>query len=180
MALDQLTVTKQDEPFSRVVGTVYRAIDPQYADALLAGSRFPGRYSRANEPTLYLSSSPQGVEAAMLAHAQTRPGDLTLVSLTVDAERIVDLRDEEALHASGITLADAIAPWQDIVEAGGTPSSWLVRDRLLELGATGLIDPSRKKPGLWHLTLFRWNRPGSPSVIPLEPIPNARSLPLPR
>lgn len=175
MALDQPTVTKQDEPFSHVVGTVYRAIDPRYADALLAGSRFPGRYSRASEPTLYLSSSPQGVEAAMIAHAHTRPGNLTIARLAVDAERIVDLRDAESLHAIGITLADAIAPWQAIVEAGGTPSSWMVRDRLLELGANGLIDPSRKRPGLWHLTLFRWNHPDSPIVMP---IPNELSLPI--
>ncbi|WP_368074223.1 hypothetical protein [Curtobacterium sp. SGAir0471] len=37
------------------------------------------------------------------------------------------------------------------------PTSWLVRDRLVALGADGLIDPSRKRPGLWHLVLFRWN-----------------------
>lgn len=31
----------------------------------------------------------------------------------------------------------------------------------------GLIDPSRKRPGLWHLTLFDWNRATKPSVRPL-------------
>lgn len=177
MAPDHLTVTKQDAPFSRVVGTVYRAIDPRYAGALLTGSRVPGRYSRAHEPTLYLSSSPQGVEAAMIAHAHARPGTLTIARLAVDAERIVDLRDAESLRASGVTLADAMAPWQALVDAGETPRSWLVRDRLQELGATGLIDPSRKKPGLWHLALFGWNHPGLPIVTPLGPIPNALSFP---
>ena len=31
-------------------------------------------------------------------------------------------------------------------------------------GADGLIDPSRKAPGLWHLVLFRWNVAGAPVV----------------
>jgi len=31
----------------------------------------------------------------------------------------------------------------------------------------GLIDPSRKGAGLWHLTLFDWNRATKPSVRPL-------------
>jgi RES domain-containing protein len=69
-----------------------------------------------------------------------------------------------ALQAVGIDLEDALAPWQAIVEAGGTPRSWTVRDRLIEVGANGLIDPSRKSPGLWHLVLFRWNVAGAPSA----------------
>ena len=65
---------------------------------------------------------------------------------------------------AGIQLSDALAPWQAIADAGGTPPSWVVRDRLIEIGANGLIDPSRKSPGLWHLVLFRWNVDGAPTV----------------
>jgi hypothetical protein len=36
---------------------------------------------------------------------------------------------------------------------------------LERLGAHGLIDPSRKQPHLWHLTLFDWNNPGAPCVL---------------
>lgn len=82
----------------------------------------------------------------------------------MEASGIVDLRDAAALQAAGVELADAIAPWQEIVAAGGTPPSWTVRDRLLAAGANGLIDPSRKSPGLWHLVLFRWNETDAPIV----------------
>ncbi|MBO9624870.1 MAG: RES domain-containing protein [Microbacterium sp.] len=145
-------------------GTFYRAVDPRFREFAIAGSRAAGRYSRAHEPTLYLSSSVDGVEAAMIAHKDARPADLEIVEIDVEASGIVDLRDAESLATLGIDLADAVAPWQDIAAAGGSPSSWAVRDRLLEAGANGLIDPSRKKPGLWHLVLFRWNEADAPTV----------------
>lgn len=145
-------------------GRFFRAIDPRFEDHAISGSRAAGRYSRTDEPTLYLSSSPEGVEAAMTAHRHERAADLELIELAVAATRIVDLRDPSALARLGVDLADAIAPWQDIVAAGGDPSSWAVRDRLVEAGANGLIDPSRKRPGLWHLVLFRWNEGDAPAV----------------
>lgn len=100
----------------------------------------------------------------MIAHQDARPAALEIVAIGVEASGIVDLRDANALEAAGIDLADAVAPWQDIAAAGGTPSSWTVRDRLLDAGANGLIDPSRKSPGLWHLVLFRWNEADAPIV----------------
>lgn len=145
-------------------GTFYRAIDPSFRECAIAGSRSAGRYSRANEPTLYLSSSVQGVEAAMIAHTDGRPVAFEIVEIDIEAFGIVDLRDANALEAAGIDLADAVAPWQDIAGAGGTPTSWTVRDRLTEVGANGLIDPSRQRPGLWHLVLFRWNEAEAPRV----------------
>ena len=73
------------------------------------------------------------------------------------------IRDPVVLMA-GVNLADAAAPWQDIVKNGGEPASWKIRRRLEGLGATGLIDPSRKRPGRWHLTLFRWDSVDAPRV----------------
>lgn len=145
-------------------GTFYRAIDPRFREFAIAGSGSAGRYSRANEPTLYLSSSVEGVDAAMIAHHDARSAALEIVEIDVDASGILDLRDAHAREAAGVDLADAVAPWQDIAAAGGTPSSWSVRDRLLEISANGLIDPSRKSPGLWHLVLFRWNEADAPVV----------------
>lgn len=147
-----------------ISGTFYRAIDPNFRDVAISGSRSDGRYSRAHEPTLYLSSSVEGVEAAMIAHNSARSVTREVVEVEVEASGIVDLRDSKALHVAGIDLADALAPWQDIVAAGGTPTSWKVRDRLREIGANGVIDPSRKRPGLWHLVLFRWNETDAPIV----------------
>lgn len=147
-----------------VSGTFYRAIDPQFRGTAIAGSRSAGRYSRPNQPTLYLSSSVEGVEAAMIAHKDDRAEELEIIELKVEASRIVDLRDVAALATLGITQAEAAAPWQEAARSGRTPPSWIVRDRLVALGANGLIDPSRKRPGLWHLVLFRWNLTDAPVV----------------
>lgn len=151
-----------------VRGTFYRAIDPEFREFAIAGSRSSGRYSRPDEPTLYLSSSAEGVDAAMIAHQQERAAALEIVEIDVEASGIVDFRDAAVLDRAGIDLADAMAPWHDVAASGGTPSSWMVRDRLIALGANGLIDPSRKRPGLWHLVLFRWNDGDAPIVTIAE------------
>jgi len=159
-------LTISGSPFTPAIrGTFFRAVDPRFREFAIAGSRSVGRYSRADEPTLYLSASVEGVEAAMVAHRDVRAETLEIVAIDVDAARIVDLRDPGTLDSIGIDLQDAVAPWQDIAAAGGTPGSWQVRDRLLEIGADGLIDPSRKSPGLWHLVLFRWNEDDAPTVV---------------
>lgn len=160
---------------SAVRGTFYRAVDPRFRELALAGSRSAGRYSRPDQPTLYLSASVEGVSAAMSAHLHARSSALEVLEVEVAATRIVDLRDVRARAASGVDLADAVAPWQDTVAAGGVPSSWTVRDRLVASGADGLIDPSRTRPGLWHLVLFRWNAGDAPTVRVLQD-PGAAAL----
>ncbi|WP_220036791.1 RES family NAD+ phosphorylase [Curtobacterium sp. MCBD17_021] len=139
-------------------------MDPRFRASAIGGSRTAGRYSRADEPTLYLSSSVEGGEAALLAHPEIRATAPVIVEVDVTASRIVDFRDPAARSAAGVDLEDATAPWQQIVADGGVPASWLFRDRLVAPGADGLIDPSRKRPGLWHLVLFRWNTDSAPDV----------------
>ena len=151
-----------------VDGIFYRAIDPVYRNTALAGSRGPARYSDSNQPTLYLSSSPEGVEAAMKSHHENRSNSLEIIKVKVIAGKIMDLRNVGALSAANIDVNDAIAPWQDIVRKGGIPSSWRVRNRLESLGIKGLIDPSRNTPGLWHLVLFTWNRDNTSQVRIIE------------
>ncbi|WP_446924688.1 RES family NAD+ phosphorylase [Klebsiella pneumoniae] len=143
---------------TEIDGIFYRAIDSAYREFALSGSRNPGRYSRGDQPTLYLSSSPEGVEVAMKSHSDNRSANLVIVKVRVVADKILDLRNANAVLAAGIDLKDATAPWQEIVNKGSEPSSWNVRNRLEALEVNGLIDPSRKAPGLWHLVLFSWNK----------------------
>ncbi len=154
-----------DDPLMRTVkGSFYRAVDPSYRFDALAGSRPAGRYSPPDVPTLYLSASREGVAAAMIAHTDNRTPDPEVLQFEVEADRIVDLRSHDALKSVGINPADAAADWQGAVVRGDSPPSWWVREALERLGAHGLIDPSRKRPQLWHLTLFKWNSEGTPSV----------------
>lgn len=155
--------------FCSVRGTFFRAVDPAFRLRALEGSRSAGRFSQPAAPTLYLSSSPEGVAAALLAHTDPESPPREVLAFDVAASRIADLRDGAAMAALGVDVEAAAAPWQDDVAAGQAPASWSVRERLVELGAHGLIDPSRKRPGLWHLTLFTWNAPGSPSVASSPP-----------
>jgi RES domain-containing protein len=145
-------------------GSFYRGVDPAHRAAALAGSRSAGRYSPPTVPTLYLSASPEGVAAAMIAYTGARNPTLDVLRFEVVADRIVDLRAHEPLRSIGIDPADAAADWQETVAAGGSPPSWRVRAALEQLGAHGLIDPSRRRPDLWHLVLFSWNRDGAPCV----------------
>jgi len=104
----------------------------------------------------------------MIAHNDVQPEAVEIVAIDVEASGIVNLRDVSAVKAVGIDLKDALAPRQRIAEGGGTPRSSTVRDRLIEVGANGLIDPSRKTPGLWHPVLFRWNVTDAPSARLLD------------
>ncbi|WP_261554037.1 RES family NAD+ phosphorylase [Frankia tisae] len=164
---------RESDLFVAVEGGFFRAVDPTYLDDALVGSRAAGRYSPPGRPTLYMSASPEGVNVAMIAHAADRASEPALIALSVTASRIVDLRDPVAREATGIDLVDTLAPWQELVASGGKPSSWHVREQLEGAGAAGLIDPSRRAPGLWHLVLFRWNRKGEPTVRRIAPGPAA-------
>lgn len=104
----------------------------------------------------------------MKSHSDNRSAKLEIVRVSVATDKIIDLRNAEALRAAGIDLNDAIAPWQEIVREGGVPRSWTVRNRLESSGIKGLIDPSRKAPGLWHLVLFRWNDDSRSHVYLIE------------
>lgn len=150
--------------FTRVEGVFHRSISAGHRDRVLDGSAQPGRYSRLNETSLYLSSSREGVEAAMTAHTRDGGPERVIVPVRVMADRIFDLRDLGACAKAGIDRDRAVADWQDIVRAGGEAPSWQVADAIRALGANGLIDPSRQVPGLWHLVLFRWNVPGGAEV----------------
>lgn len=83
-------MTDFDSAFAPPIrGIFYRAIDPDHREFAIAGSRSAGRYSRPHEPTLYLSSSTAGVEAAMLAHKDARAAELEIVEIEVEAPGIL-------------------------------------------------------------------------------------------
>ena len=154
--------------FITVEGIFYRAVDPAHLATSLAGSRAAGRHSSPAQPTLYLSATPEGVNAAMKAHRDARSAQLRTLRVEVFAQKVFDLRDADRRARAGISLEEATAPWQDRVAQGLRPSSWDVRDRLVALGAAGVIDPSRQSAGLWHLVLFAWNAQNAPTARLLD------------
>ena len=101
---------------------------------------------------------------ALIKHSAPGDPQRVTVAARVTATGILDLRDKHSCKQYGIDPEDAFGDWQAELAADRQPASWDVRHRAEALGAQGLIDPSRKRPGLWHLTLFRWNEPAAPTV----------------
>ncbi|PHQ70350.1 MAG: hypothetical protein COB93_05720 [Sneathiella sp.] len=83
-----------------------------------------------------------------------------MISYEVAHCALLDLRHPEA----AMIYAMARVPWQGTLALGEAPASWQAADHIRDLGHVGLIDPSRQSPGLWHITLLRWNEPGTPTV----------------
>ena len=122
--------------------------------------RPPARFNRLGQDALYLSPD---VESARVAIGQdVQDGDRPRVVLTFRVQDCVlfDLRSP----AAAALYAQACQPWRMRVAAGEEVPSWRVADDLRRDGHVGLIDPSRRRPGLWHIALFRWNDHGAPEV----------------
>lgn len=139
---------------------IVRADDPDIYLTRGAPDRPPARFNRQGQDALYLSPD---VESAKVAIGRdVREGDCPRSVLTYEVQRcrLFDLRSAEAQDIYSL----ACQPWRKLLAAGGEPSSWYAADHLRADGQIGLIDPSRRRPGLWHITLFRWNEPGAPGV----------------
>ena len=147
--------------FAAYSGPCWRAVMAGSEPAVLDGTGRAGRYNRPGEHSLYMSGSPQAVAAAMARYGEA---PRTVLRLWVEAERLVDMRDEEACAQLGVDASRTKEDWLVSLDAGGEPPSWRASDRARALGATGLIDRSRALPREWHLVLFRWNVSGGAEV----------------
>ena len=137
------------------------ADDPDIHLTRGAADRPPARFNRRGQDALYLSPD---IESARVAIGQdVKADDPPRVVLTFEVQRcaLLDLRNPEASDIYEL----ARQPWRKRLAAGGTPTSWRASDRLRKDGHVGLIDPSRRRPGLWHIALFRWNEPNAPGVL---------------
>jgi len=84
---------------------------------------------------------------------------------------VLDLRTEQAQDLLQASRDD----WRQAFRNGEVAQSWVVADKIRQLNCAGLIDPSRKNPQLWHVTLFRWNDADSPKVSMIG-LPTAISM----
>lgn len=90
-----------------------------------------------------------------------------LIHYEVQACQLVDLRHPNAEELRRLASQD----WQGALRNGDEPASWQVVDTLRESNEVGLIDPSRKNVGSWHVTLLRWNETDAPRVTRVgEPV----------
>ena len=123
-------------------------------------SRPPARFNRPGQDALYLS--PDATSAMVAIGQYIRPGepDRLLVEYELSPCTVLDLRHE----ADAALYDEARLPWLPALAEGAEPASWRISDFLRGEALAGLIDPSRRRPGLWALTLFGWNSPGAPTL----------------
>lgn len=154
-----------------ISGTFVKIAFASDASILLARGvphRPAARFNREGQDALYLSPDEESARVAIGEYVKVSDPQRILLRFDVTAARLVDLR-----HPNSASIyANACQPWQSAIAKGLCPPSWTAADELRQANEIGLIDPSRRRPGLWHITLFRWNEPGAPSVVDLgEPKP---------
>lgn len=156
---------------TEISGTFVRICNPEQIDLVLnRGSleRPEARYNRHGQDALYLAVNEEGARIAMRKYAKDIDTPLVLVQFEVEACRLVDLRHKDASDYQAL----AGQYWQDAIAKGAEPSSWQISDLLRSNQEIGLIDPSRKDPEKWHITLFRWNELAAPKVTMIgDPVP---------
>jgi RES domain-containing protein len=151
--------------FRPLTGRFWRAVFVGEEDYLLkpARGRF-GRWHYEGQPALYCSDDPEGCRVSINSFAKPNDPERRLFPIEVSADRIVDLCDETTRGSLGVSLSDIHAFWNEYLANGQVSPTWVISDQLRDLGAQGLLSPSRSKPHLTHLTLFSWNAPGCASV----------------
>ena len=153
-------------------GVVYRAHNPQWSWTPLSGEgarRHGGRFNRRGVPALYSSLTP--LTAILEAQPLGRPMQpLTLCAYEVDAEPVLDTRDEVERAAFGVTDSDLLCPaWEAEMLDGAVPSSQALADRLVAAGQAGMVVRSfAHGAGLEDLNFVLWTwGPERPSRVVL-------------
>ena len=143
-------------------GLFWRSVFIGQEAGLLAPARAPqGRWHHSNQRALYLSATPEGCRVALKAYLTPDDPPRGIYPIDVVCERVIDLRRQEVRDHLGVTLGDIHSFWATLHAKGQRPPTWHLSDRLRGMGLDGLLTPSRSRPDLTHLTVFRWNEGGS-------------------
>ena len=159
------------DTYTQISGVFVRICSADHIELALkrnAPERPEARYNRRGQNALYLAVNEESARVAMRKYAKDIDTPLFLVKYEVEACRLVDLRHQDLCDYKDLASQD----WQSAIEKGYDPTSWQVADLFRSNQEIGLIDPSRKDPEKWHVTLFRWNEIGAPKItIVSEPTP---------
>lgn len=143
-------------------GICYRAHDPGWAWQPTSGAGAAakgGRFNPVGTPALYLALTIEGMFLEMSHGFGHRFDPLTVCTYDVDVDGLVDLRTEKARKRAGVLLADIACPWAMDVASGKRPASWLLAERLIAGGASGILVPSLvrgARENMINLVLWKW------------------------
>lgn len=151
-----------DFALTEIGGTFVKIAFEQDVPILLnrnSPSRPAARYNRIGENALYLSVDEASARIAMKKYVRASDPPRVLIRYKIDPCQVSDIRSAND-HIRKLVSQD----WQAEQRMGKPPGSWTVADALRRANISGLIDPSRKNPQLWHLTMLNWNTPEAPAI----------------
>ena len=150
--------------------TLWRAFVPRWAHLPLSGAgaaRFGGRWNPVGAATIYAARELSTAWAEYNQGFVQHPALIARLELR-DA-RLADLTDESTLSGPGIGQEIHRCEWRAMLDAGRTPQTHLLRDRLMAEGFDGVVYPSFMSPGGTCVALWRWSKEGAPRLEATDP-----------
>lgn len=147
-------------------GRFYRIVFARDISRVLDGVRSPeGRFHHDRQRTIYMSPSPEAAAVAVNIYLKPDDPPRLIVPLLVSDAMVLDFRTPQVEQSLGLKWRETAVPWARQRAKGQPATSWRASDAARNAGADGMIYPSRTLPSRWHhLVLFRWNKPGGPSL----------------
>lgn len=150
--------------------TLWRAFVPRWAHLPLSGegaARFGGRWNPVGEPAIYAARE---LSTAWAEYNQGFVQHPALIArLELEGATLADLTQATALDRLGESAAIHRCEWRAEMDAGATPQTHLLRERLLGDGFDGVVYPSFMSPGGTCVALWRWNGEGEPTLRVVDP-----------
>jgi len=164
---------------THLTGLFYRMKFQHEADDILGPARAPhGRAHYPGQRALYLSRSPEGTVVASRIYVKPDDPVRCIFCLKVENATVIDLRDPIAANHYDIDTNLRLIDWKAYRDRQQYSPTWVLSDRIRELGFDGMLYASRSDPeNTVHLTLFKWNEPNAAQVsdtgdaIPWSPPP---------
>jgi RES domain-containing protein len=149
---------------------LWRAFVPKWAHAPLSGAgaaRFGGRWNPVGSPTIYaaleLSTAWAEYNQSFVQHPAL------IVRMELSGARLARLTEPADLEAAGLPPDIHETEWRDLLERGIAPPTHVARSRLLADGYDGVVYPSFMSRGGTCVALWRWNEPGAPGLVVIDP-----------
>lgn len=158
------------DPLPRANYTLWRAYVPRWSYLPLSGdgaARFGGRWNPVGAPTVYAACEMSTAWAEYNQGFVQHPA--LIAQLELKDAALADLTDKAVLEHLGFDAAVHSEEWRDIVDKGGVPRSYDLRQKLLADGFDGVIYPSFMSPGGTCVSLWRWNGDYQPALSVIDP-----------
>ena len=122
--------------------------------------KYGGRFNRPGNSALYNSLDPTTAWMEAQQGFPFKPQPMTLAAYQIECKDLVDLTQPKTIKTLNLTKADLACAWEDLATQGLEPPTWVLADKLYEMGFAGVIvqsfAPGCKKENR-NLVLWDWS-----------------------